>query len=187
MKLSDGIQQAYAKKWAMINTFSVQIDMPPFLLGEVGGFERDLDLHIVSVNTPDFQNDPIESFIANRWFIQNGADALYRFSITFRDHDNMALYRKFLAVYNLVKENYFDNVSLNVIITKEEDWYGQGDSPLMSLGGTLVEGVSNLSFSNDTENQIAEFTVNFKCNNPSIVSGKSGGSSLLGRAAGALR
>lgn len=168
MKLSEGITKAYEKKWSMINTFSVQIEAPGLVdyIGDV--FNRDLDLHIVSLNTPDFQNDPIESFIANRWVIQNGADALYRFSITFRDHDNMNLYRKFLKIYSMIKENYFDDVAMNVIITKEEDWFGQGDRELMNLSGSLIEGVSNLAFSNDTENQIAEFTVNFKCTSPNI-------------------
>ena len=33
---------------------------------------------------------------------------------------------------------------------------------------TIVESVGQLQFSNDTQNQIAEFTVNFKCVQPNI-------------------
>jgi hypothetical protein len=168
MKLSDGITQAYERKWSMVNTFNVQFNISPVLEERVGQINNDINLNIVSVTTPDFTNDPIEAFIANRWFINNGKDALYRFSITFRDEDQMKLYRKFFAIYNFTKNNYFDDAKMTINISKDADWYGEKDKILMILEGSIIEAISNLSLSNDTENQIAEFTVNFKCNNPSI-------------------
>ena len=39
----------------------------------------------------------------------------------------------------------------------------------MDLNGTIIESLSNLEFSNDTQNQIAEFTVNFKCVSPEVI------------------
>lgn len=169
VKLSEGIKEAYQRKWSMINTFTVQIILPPALIGKVGVLGDELNLNIISVLTPDFTNDPIEAFIANKWFIHNGKDQLYRFSITFRDQDQMKLYRKFMTIYNFAKENYFDDIKMTIIIMKDGDWDNEYDKSLMTLDGALVEGVSNLSFSNDTENQIAEFTVNFKCNAPYVL------------------
>lgn len=169
MKLADAVTLAYQRQWSMINTFSVEIHMPPKLEIEVGQITKDHNINIVSVQTPDFTNDPIETFIANKWFIQNGKDTLYRFSITFRDYNQMYLYSKFMQIYNLTKENYFDDVALTIILYKDSDWLNEYDRPFMVFYGTLVEGVSNLSFSNDTEAQIAEFTVNFKCNQPVVL------------------
>ena len=163
MKLSDGIKAAYERRWSMINTFSVKINMGNGLTQKIGAFSEDLDLNIVSLTTPDFTNDPIESFIANRWFIHNGKDSLYRFSMTFRDYEQMSLYKKFFEIYSLTKENYFDFVKLTITVTKEGDWAGQDDKKIFEYSGVLVEGLSNISFSNDTENQIAEFSVSFKC------------------------
>ena len=168
MKLSTAISEAYERKWSMANTFTVQIEMPPFLSGKVGIFTDDINLSIISLNTPDFTNDPIEVFVANRWVIQNGKDALYRFSITFRDHDQMALYKKFVKIYNMTKENYFDDIKMTVYVEKDADWGSEKDMKFSEYQGVLVESVSNVAFSNDTENQIAEFTVSFKTNSPII-------------------
>ncbi|UOK16786.1 hypothetical protein [Vibrio phage phiKT1024] len=168
MKISDGIKQAYDRQWSMINTFTVQINTPPAVQSEVGTFTDDINLNIISVSTPDFVNDPIEAFIANRWFIHNGKDQLYRFSITFRDQNQMSLYRSFLKIYNMSKTNYFDDVAMSIIISKDADWFNESDKILMELGGTMIEGISNLDFSNDTENQIAEFTISFKSTTPII-------------------
>lgn len=162
MKVSDGIKQAYQRQWSMINSFTVQFNFTPALISQVGVFTDDINLNIKSLNTPDFVNDPIESFIANKWFIHNGKDQLYRFSMTFIDQNQMSLYRNFLKIYDMTKTNYFDDVAMSIIVSKDADWFNESDSTLMELSGVLVEGVSNLAFDNETENQIAEFTVSFK-------------------------
>lgn len=171
MKLKDGITKAYETHWSMINTFTVNfnfgrnLNMQRLLKTK---FDDSLNLHIVSLTTPDFQNTPIETFIGNRWRIQNGRDELYKFSITFRDKDQMRIYKSFYNLYKETKEQYFDNCSFSVIIYKEADYYNENDRKFMELNGTIIESVSQLQFSNDTQNQIAEFTVNFKCVSPNI-------------------
>lgn len=171
MKLKDGITKAYETHWSMINTFTVSfnfgrnLNMQSLLKTK---FDDSLNLHIVSLTTPDFQNTPIETFIGNRWRIQNGRDELYKFSITFRDKDQMRIYKSFHNLYKETKEQYFDNCSFSVIIYKDADYYNENDRKFMELNGTIIESVSQLQFSNDTQNQIAEFTVNFKCVSPNI-------------------
>lgn len=152
----------------MVNTFTTQFIIPVPLVDLVGEITDEVNLSIINVQTPDFTNDPIEAFIANRWVIHNGKDSLYRFSMTFRDYDQMSLYRRFMKIYNFAKENYFDDVSMKIIIGKDADWQHESQKKFMEFGGCLVEGVSNVAFSNDTENQVAEFTVNFKCTTPKI-------------------
>ncbi len=172
MLLADGIQLAYERKWAMINTFTAQFILPQKLKEKTtNGFfleNDDLNLSIVSFTTPDFTNDPIEAYIANRWIIQNGKDSLYRYTITFRDYDQFKLYSTFMEIYNLTKDNYFDDIAIMISIIKDPDWYNETPRVLFEFGGTLIEGVSNLSFSNDTENQIAEFTISCKCTKPIV-------------------
>jgi hypothetical protein len=163
VKLSEGIQKAYERKWSMINAFTVQIQLPENLIQKVGVIDEDINLNIISVNTPDITNDPIESFIANKWYIHNGKDELYRFSMTFRDQDQLSLYKKFYSIYKISKENFFDDVAMNININKDPDWKSENIKLFASYSGVLIEAISNLSFSNDTENQIAEFTVSFKC------------------------
>lgn len=171
MNLKDGISKAYETHWSMINTFTVEfqfgdnLNMISLLKAD---FDDSLNLHIISITTPDFQNSPIETFIGNRWRVQNGRDELYKFSITFRDKDQMRLYKSFYNLYRETKEQYFDNCSFDVIIYKDADYYDETDKKFMALNGTIIESLSQLQFSNDTQNQIAEFTVNFKCIAPNI-------------------
>lgn len=168
-KLSDAIADAYNRKWSMINTFTMQIHLNPAVSSKLGfPFDEGINLNVVSLTTPDYTNDPIEVFVANRWVIHNGKDALYRFSATFRDEDQMLLYKKFWMWYHLSKEMYFDEVAATIKVIKDPDWAGEAPAPLFTFDGVMVESISNLSFDNNTESQIAEFSVNFKCNKPSI-------------------
>lgn len=171
MNLKDGITKAYETQWSMINTFTVQFDFGVnFNMKQLCKvpFDDSLNLNIVSLTTPDFQNSPIETFIGNRWRVQNGRDELYKFSITFRDKDQMRLYKSFYDMYRETKEQYFDHCCFNVGIIKDADYYDETDVKIMNLGGSIIESLSQLQFSNDTQNQIAEFTVNFKCIMPSV-------------------
>ena len=168
MKLSDGIQKAYQTKWSMFNTFTVQIILSEAMANIFGQFDDSLNLHITKITTPDFANDPIEEYIANKWVIQNGKDALYKFNIEFKDHNQNELYKKFVNMYLFTKENFFDDIKMDVIIYKDSDWLGEDSKYLMSLSGSMIESVSNLTFDNTAEGQISEFSVNFKCVSPFI-------------------
>ena len=163
MKLANAVKQAYERAWSMINTFTIQIDLSTNMSNVVGRFTEDINLNIISFNTPDYTNDPIASFVANKWLIYNGRNQLFRFSITFRDQDQMLLYRVFCKIYNYTGQNYFDDSAMTITITKDADWFQESDKKFMILEGVLIEGISNVSFNNTTENQIAEFTVNFRC------------------------
>jgi hypothetical protein len=171
MKLKDGITKAYETHWSMINTFTVEFQFGNNVYMERLSrikFDDSINLNIVSVTTPDFQNTAIESFVGNRWRIQNGRDELYKFSITFRDRDQFKLYTAFYNLYRETKEQYFDNCSFSVIIYKDADYYNESDRKFMELNGTIIESVGQIQFSNDTQNQIGEFTVDFKCVSPNI-------------------
>lgn len=169
MNLKDAINKAYETHWSMINTFTVQFDFPPhfnkFLKTK---FDDSINLCIKSVTTPDFQNNPIEAFVGNKWRIQNGRDEIYKFGITFRDKDQLSLYKSFYNIYKDTREQYFDNCCFKVHIYKDADYTTEYNKKFMELNGTLIESVSNLAFSNETGSEVAEFTVQFKCVSPNI-------------------
>lgn len=177
MNFADGLRQAHYKKWAFINTFKVQfVFFDDDVKDDIDwyGFKDsdDINLHVISVDTPQMTNQPIEVFVANRWVIQNGRDELYRFSMTFRDSDNLSLYRSFVKLYQRTREDYFDHVKFTVLLTKEGDWHNQQDQVLYAFENSIVESVSQIQFNNATENQIAEFTVNFKTTFPNLERAK---------------
>lgn len=172
MKMSDAIQHAYNKKWSMINTFSITIDMPEVMADKVGGpFKDDLNIHVVSCQTPDITNTPIESYIGGQWRIYNGQENIFRFTITFRDHDSMTLYRKFYSMYKFSLNQFFDDCKMTVKITKDADWVDENEDGklLLTCNNALIEALSNLDFNTTNESQIAEFTVSFKCTNITVA------------------
>lgn len=170
MDFATGMIDAYKKKWSYINSFSVQFHNMKSKLTQGTSWndfnDDSLNLNIVSIDTPQFTNQPIEVFVANKWVIHNGRDELYRFSITFRDEDQLKLYRAWLKMYHNTKEQYFDSIKFTVKIFKEADYIGEEtEKLLLEMDNTIIESISQVQFSNNTENQIAEFTVNFKTTN----------------------
>ena len=54
---------------------------------------------------------------------------------------------------------------MQVKILKDSDWYGEPvTKEFMTFEGTMIENISNVSFNNENENEIVEFSVNFKAN-----------------------
>lgn len=166
MNFAESIKQAYETKWSYVNSFSVYFRFPPKLLEAAGWYNfspEKLQLHIISIDTPQYTNAPIEVFVGNKWLIQNGRDELYRFTVTFRDHDQLDLYTKFSKMYHATREQYYDDAKCFVKIFKDADWIGEYENkPLIEFQGAIIENISQVQFSNNTENQIAEFSVGFK-------------------------
>jgi len=170
MNFADGMLTAYNTKWSYINSFTIELDLSPTIKKLVGWTSdlnsRAINLNIVSFNTPQFTNQNIEHYTGDRWFIHNGRDELYRFSITFRDQDQMKLYRKFVATYLFQRTMYFDDIKSTVHLYKDADYADETIKKIATYNNAMIDSVSQLQFSNNTETQIAEFTVEFKCTNP---------------------
>lgn len=169
MNVATQVQRAYNEKWSYINTFKVQMIFSPNIAKFIQWTNKEqenINLNLVSIDTPQFTNSNIESYVGGRWRIHNGRDELYRFSMTFRDQDQMLFYRKFLVAYLYQRTMYFDDIKMKVILYKDADYYGETELKLFELSDVFIESISQLSFSNITEAQIAEFTINFKCATP---------------------
>jgi hypothetical protein len=173
MDFAKGLLKAYETKWSFINTFTVQIQFPNQIkqfIKWTNEDERGVNINIVSIDTPQFSNAPIESFIGDRWVMHNGRDEMYRFSITFRDQDQMSLYKKFVSAYLMQRQKYLDEAVMTITLWKDAD-YLDDDLPLKPLfnyENVLIDSVSQVQFNNTTENQIAEFTLQFKTTTPII-------------------
>ena len=174
MDLAKGLIKAYETKWSFINSFRTHIQFSPMVKRRIGwtnADEENINLNIISIDTPQFTNQSIEVFVGNRWKIHSGRDELYRFSITFRDQDQLKYYKKFTTAYLLQKDNYFDDVKMTVSLYKDPDYWGEREKKLYEFENVMIDSISQLQFSNQTETQIAEFTVQFKCASPILSNG----------------
>lgn len=165
MNLADGLLIAQNTKWSFVNSFEVELDIKDALKTKCKWSEVNperLQLAIISIDTPQLSNNPIEVFTGNQWRYNNGRDELYRFTITFRDYDMMNLYGKFISMYKETKEQYFDDATIDVKIYKMGDYHKETRRLVMDLSKCIIENVSQVQFNNTTENQIVEFSVGFK-------------------------
>jgi len=171
MDFASGVAAAYNKKWAYNNTFSVQFIFAKYLKTKIGwtsADEKGLDIHIKGVSTPQFTNQAIETYIGDRWRVHNGRNELWKFTITFKDHNQLSLYRKFINTYNAQKIQYFDDIRMTVILLKDADYVSQADSILFTFNDVMIDSVGQVQFSNESDTQIVEFDVEFKCLSPVI-------------------
>lgn len=173
MKLHEVITKAYTKKWSYSNNFFVQIKVEMFstlsqyafiLMGE------ELNMHITSISLPDLQAQPIEEWQVDRYRFQLAQDLPYKLTISFIDSDDLILWRSFSEAYTRTKQSYFDNVKMEISIYKESDY--DPDQPrthLITYSEAIIESVSAVPFSNDSDQEIAKFTVSFKTQKYKLV------------------
>jgi len=171
MDFKTGLERAYNTKWSYINTFTVEFHFGDYIskkaqwtLDEL----RNINLHIKNISTPQYTNQPIEAYIGDKWYTHNGRNEMWRFTISFRDHDNLKLYRKFLTMYNYQKDAYFDDIKTGIKLYKDADYAGQKAALLFDFSESMISSVGQVQFSNETEAQIAEFDVEFKCVQPIV-------------------
>jgi len=167
MKISDVITIANNTHWTKINNFFVEIFPKSDKFAKkcqwkgTPEFMNKLNTALISCTTPQYVNSNVEAYTGYQWRYTMGRDEIYRFSMTFRDFNQMELYETFRAMYTRGRSEYFDTISLIVIIWLDSD-HDVSQSPIFESDGVIIESVSELNFNHNTENQIAEFTVNFK-------------------------
>lgn len=163
MNLHDGILKAYETKWSFSNNFTVLFVFNSEITYSVSNLDQnELNLNIISFTSPQFVNTPQDIWIGNKWKTFNTRDQIYRFTIKFRDCDNLKIYRSFLELYLESKEQFFNTVKFNVYVYKNADHVDDEDKLLYNFSEVLVEQISDISFSNEDQNKIVEFDVTFK-------------------------
>jgi len=174
LQLSKIINTVNSTRWTQINNFYINIHFSPGANGvgpinfaKMCGWDtvtnEVLNASLISTTTPQFQNATVKQYVQYEWRFHQGRDELYRFSMTFRDSDQMHLYNVFKTLYLKGKQQYYDNIKMNIDIMADNA-FGVKATPIYKTSTAIIESVSQLQFSHNTENQIAEFTVNFISN-----------------------
>jgi len=191
LDISQTISDSLETKWSYINQFDVTFTLPQALATKIAKKSvsdtkitnikaitgNDISKNIISVDTPQFSSQNIESFTGGKWYFHNGKTEMLRFSITFKDYNSLHLYQAFITLFEIQKTNYFDDVAISVVINyladsgfssvnydiDESSTYANPTKiKILEFDKVLIDSVSQVQFSHNTENQIAEFTVQFK-------------------------
>lgn len=168
MDLASAVSKAYETKWSYVSNFRVQFVFPSDIdnLINWNSNSSNYDLFVKDFSTPQFSFSPIEIYMANTWRFHTGRNEIYRFSMTFRDYNQMELYQKLLFVFFQSQQMYFNSCAFTVKLFKDADYLGESEKTLFEFQNCMIDAISQVQFSNETEAQIAEFSVDFKTNMP---------------------
>ena len=161
--LSNLVSKIYKTKWSQINNFEVEINaIGSDAKAKVQKFKipfKDCKLSIKNFNMPQLSHDAIESFSADTYMRAVGKPAPVTFSFTVRDYNQLTMYRAFSILYAAQKVTYPEDSYLTIKLIKKADYLNESDIILATYEQCLIDSISQVQFSNETEAQIAEFDV----------------------------
>jgi hypothetical protein len=162
------IADAYNAKWSMVNNFTIQITFGSKLLSAAGVnsymFEpKAFNLVCKGMDLPQLAYSPIESYQGGQYKMTQGKPEAIRFGMHFRDKDQLGYFRAFRRLWQAQKYLYLDEIGIQVHVYKDPDYYNEKDLLVEKYTKCQIESVSSLQYSQDTEAQITEFQVQFKC------------------------
>lgn len=165
MKLADAVTNAYKTRWSFVNTFRVNLNFSDAMKKKIewtSEDDKDFDLHVIGVDLPTISYSPIETYMANRWRIGQGKFEIFRSTITFRESNQLRYYRKLCSYIIKQRNEYYDSVCFDVIFHKLPDHLNEAELQIGIMEKCIIENISQIQFSNNTENQIAEFSITVK-------------------------
>lgn len=166
--LASRIKEVINTKWSMINTFTVdaKINDKLFQASKVNPelFKREnLNLVIKEFPLPQHSVSDTDSQtgLDNRHAM--GRIQEFSFDVTFRDRDQLVYYRAFKHMMDAARWIYPDEARIDFTVYKDPDYLGEDENCIVDkLKRCVINAISNVTFSQETEAQIAEFTVSFK-------------------------
>lgn len=181
LTLRDALSKARTQNWSFINTFKVEFNFNPKITSELkslcgfnttnASFMGDtLELCTKSCPMPSFSQSGSEVWQNYEYRQNSGNLELYTFEVTFRDFDMLKLYRFFVTHLMKQRNMYFDDFKFDVTFWKYPDNLDENIIQVVQYENCMINGVSGLQFDNETENQIAEFSVTIKSTKATIFS-----------------
>ena len=163
MNLDVMVTQAYKTNWTRINAFTIALTGPPEL---TKGLDTEINLALKTLSFPAIAAAAIETYLGGRWFYTNGRADMSRIELTFRDYDDFKLYKIFTSIFERAQGDYINTTHIALKVLLDEPNSEPKSFALFTR--MVIENVSQITFSNETENQIAEFSVTLKGQRQSV-------------------
>jgi hypothetical protein len=162
MNLHGMVKLAYDTQWTKVNHFTIDLHLEQskyrYLLPL--DIQNMLNLALTSCSTPALSVAPMENYLGGKWFYTNGRPEMAKITLTFRDYNHMTLYKMFTKIFEFSISTYASDLFMTLHISTDRS---EGDTlKFMTFNSMLIEQISEVSFSNATENQIAEFSITLK-------------------------
>lgn len=175
LSLHDAIKKIYNTKWTLTSNFAVFLETTSDsqkLWKECNLPTTDLNLYLKDFRLPQCgSSTPIEDYINDRYRISQGVFDPVTITLTFKDYNSFSLYRSFLQFLYESRYRYPNEYLINIKVLKLRDHTDlESNFTVMSFEKCMIKNVSEVTLSNETESQIAEFSVEFKTSKEPTIS-----------------
>ena len=89
-------------------------------------------------------------------------------SFKIRDYNQLSIYKQFIKIWRNQLYKYYDDYKFSIEVIKEPDYPDESEKVILTAKECYIHTVDALQLDNENENQIFEFTVNFRTPNVSI-------------------
>lgn len=134
-----------------------------------------IQLSTKSIDIPQHTADLVEKILAGEWHISRNEDEIYVITFTFRDSNNGALYRFFNGMWLASKFKFPKECAFSCRIGFIEPKSDSTAESKLIFGADemFITSISQIQLSHEN-NEIVEFSVEFKTNTPMFDDAKGG-------------
>lgn len=173
--LHDAVAEIQRTNWTFTNNFDIQLlfDSKNTLANKCGLSNLDINLYVKSCIIPQVgTSNLIEQFTLNRPRIAMGVWEPTMFNLTFKDFDNLNLYKRFVSYIAGERYTYFDEYKFQVKLMKLGDHItDEPEKHVITFDNCYMTTVSQITLSNETDSQVLEFDIQIKSASLGAVEG----------------
>jgi hypothetical protein len=166
ISLPTALTRILGTKWSKINDFHAYFVFPTGTLLKAMGDDAMINFALKSLTLPAKTQQSIEVYTGGQWLVANGRPDVAKVECTFRDFNDFKLYRGFSELFEKTLGNYNDETYTTLKVATGDTSAGASayskESIIAIFEELIIENVSQISFDNTTEDQIAEFSVTFR-------------------------
>ena len=129
---------------------------------------NDLNTALKSIALAPFTDQSIETYVDGRYFLARGRDDMKEVAITFNDFGGLKLYKTFYELYQKVQGYYLNEQMWTITITHINSYDGVNETDI-TFRDCLLTNITDLSYNHSAQNEILDFSVGFKTNNPEMT------------------
>lgn len=166
MELSQAFNKIVNTKWSFANNFKIHFQ------GEHANMFDFLpnhgELHVINFSLDALMAEDLSIFAGGRHLQILGVEEVHSGSFKIRDYNQLSIYKQFIKIWRTQLYKYYDDYKFSIVVIKEPDYPDEREKVILTAKECYIHTVDVLQLDNENENQIFEFTVNFRTPNVSI-------------------
>jgi hypothetical protein len=128
-----------------------------------------LNIALKSVAMVTYSDASVETYVGDHYVISRGREDIKEITLTFNDYGSMTLYKAFENFYRLSQNSYPVEQYFTIILHHDNGKKAPKTvkRTTITLSDCIMTALSATEFSHSVQSEIMDFSVGFKCGDPS--------------------